>query len=99
MQLMSMTTIGQKYGQQNLSTGSYMKGVRWQDSRIGTTEADAGAWMAEQTGGYCTFPSAETAEAEAGAGAEESLRSDGQGPKWSIQFQDAGNETGSIFLK
>lgn len=91
--LKRMTTIGQKYGQQNLSTGSYMKAVRWQGSRIGTAEADAGAWVAEQTGGYCTFPSK-----EAGAAAE-SLRSDGQGAKWSIQFQDAGNETASIFLK
>lgn len=93
--LKRMTTIGQKYGQQNLGTGSFMKAVRWQNSQIGATEAAAGAWTAEQTGGYCTFPSAETAV----AGADESLRSDGQGPKWSIQFQDAGNETASIFLK
>lgn len=94
--LKRMTTIGQKYGQQNLSTGSFMKAVRWQNSQIGTTEAAAGAWTAEQTGGYCTFPSAETAVAGA---ADESLRSDGQGAKWSIQFQNAGNETASIFLK
>ncbi|MFC3862636.1 hypothetical protein ACFOPQ_17870 [Deinococcus antarcticus] len=87
--LKRMTTIGQTYGKQNLSTGSFMQGVNWQQSRIGTSEADAQDWRAEHTGGYCTFPDPNTPEGQ---------RQDGQGPKWRVDFRDAGNEVDSVRL-
>lgn len=87
--LKRMTTIGQTYGKQNLNTGSFIQGVNWQGSRIGVSEADAQDWRAEHTGGYCTFPEPNTPEGQ---------RSDGQGPKWVVEFRDAGNETDSVRL-
>lgn len=87
--LKRMTTIGQTYGKQNLQTGSFIQGVNWQGSRIGRSEADAQDWRAEQTGGYCSFPDPNTPEGQ---------RADGQGPKWRIDFRDAGNETDNVYL-
>lgn len=87
--LKRMTTIGQTYGKQNLSTGSFIQGANWQGSRLGLTEQDAQDWRAEHTGGYCTFPDPKTPEGQ---------RSDGQGPKWRVDFRDAGNETDSVRL-
>lgn len=87
--LKRMTTIGQTTGQQNLQTGSFLHGVNWQGSKIGTSEQDAQDWRAEQTGGYCSFPDPNTPEGQ---------RADGQGPKWKVEFRDAGNETDSVDL-
>lgn len=87
--LKRMTTIGQKTGQQNLASGSYLHGVDWQESQIGVSGDVAGAWLAEQTGGYCTFPAPDSPQGQ---------RSDGQGSKWVIGFQDAGREKDSVDL-
>lgn len=88
--LKRMTTIGQKRGHQNLQSGSYLRNVRWTNSVIGTTAANARAWQGEQTGGYCSFPDPKTPEG---------VRADGAGPKWQVQYKDAGNETDSVTLR
>lgn len=87
--LKRMTTIGQTTGNQNLATGSFLRGVNWQSSVIGTTEADAQPWKAEQTGGFCSFPAPDSPEG---------VRGDGLGPKWKVEFRDAGSETDSVDL-
>lgn len=85
-----MTTIGQKYGEENLSSGSFLTGVRWSDARIGRTEAEAKPWAAADTGGYCSFPDPKSPEGQ---------RSDGSGkPKWSVAFVSAAEETDSVSL-
>ena len=88
--LKRMTTIGQRRGQQDLQTGSYLRGVRWQGSVIGRSAADAQNWLGAHTGGYCTFPDPKTP-----AG----LRGDGAGAKWQIGYLNPGEETDSITLK
>ena len=88
--LKRMTTIGQNYDHEDLSTGSFMNGVRWMDSRIGTSEADAHTWTADDTGGYCSYPDPKSPEGQ---------RADGQGTRWSVAYTDPANETGSIALK
>ncbi len=87
--LKRMTTIGQTTGNQNLQSGSFLRGVNWQSSAVGTSEADAQPWKAEQTGGYCSFPAPDSPEG---------VRGDGLGPKWKIEFRDAGSETDSVEL-
>lgn len=87
--LKRMTTIGQKTGQQNLSSGSYLRGVDWQESWIGQDAASAEVWRAEQTGGYCTFPAPDSPEGQ---------RADGQGSKWQIDFVNAGQEKDTVEL-
>lgn len=88
--LKRMTTIGQTYGKQNLQTGSYLQGVRWQGSRIGLSDQHWQPWDAEQTGGYCTFPDPHTPEGQ---------KANGNGPKWRIEFQNPGAETDSVYLQ
>ena len=88
--LKRMTTIGQKFGQEDLSTGSYLRGVRWADSRIGQDEASAHTWTPDDTAGYCSYPDPKSPEGQ---------RQDGQGPKWQVAYLDAANETDSIVLK
>ncbi|ADV66320.1 hypothetical protein [Deinococcus maricopensis] len=88
--LKRMTTIGQTYGQQNLQSGSFMRGVRWSDSLIGQTEAAAHLWGADDTGGYCSFPDPKAPEGQ---------RADGSGPKWTVQFVSAAEETDSVVLQ
>lgn len=88
--LKRMTTIGQKTGQQNLQTGSFLQGVNWQDSQIGLNAESAQPWQADHTGGYCTFPDPQTPEGQ---------QATGQGPKWHVAYRDAGNETNSVYLQ
>lgn len=56
--LKRMTTIGQKGGE-SMTTGSFMKGVRWHDITIGRYDSNASSanliyssWGSSQTGGY-----------------------------------------------
>jgi len=88
--LKRMTTIGQNYGQEFLSSGSFMKGVRWMDSRAGTSEAGAHAWTADDTGGYCSYPDPKAPEGQ---------RQDGQGSVWTVEFRDPANETDTVVMK
>ena len=85
-----MTTIGQTYEQENLTSGSFMHGVRWSDAVIGATEADAHPWTANDTGGYCSFPDPKTPE---GKRADDPSRG-----KWEVKFVSAAEETDSITL-
>ncbi len=48
-----VTSIGQK--PQNLSSGSYMKNVAWNNSYIGTVSSKH-KWLANDTAGYITYP-------------------------------------------
>lgn len=85
-----MTTIGQTFGNENLSSGSFLTKVRWSDARIGRTEAEAKPWAAADTGGYCSFPDPKSPEGQ---------RSDESGkPKWSVAFVSAAEETDSVSL-
>lgn len=88
--LKRMTTIGQNYNQENLASGSFMRGVVWQDSTIGTSPAGLRPWTADDTGGYCSYPDPKQPEGQ---------RADGQGSKWSVQYVDPANETDSVMLK
>lgn len=52
--LKRITSIGQSSN--NFNSGSYVKNVKWSNSKIGTTSSNAQQWLAAQTGGYCSFP-------------------------------------------
>lgn len=52
--LKRMTSIAQN--PQNLRSGSRISGVKWSNVQIGTSAADATAWMAQQTDGHMNFP-------------------------------------------
>lgn len=89
--LKRMTTIGQTYGRENLASGSFVRGVRWRDARIGTTEADAAPWRAEHTGGYCSYPDPKTPEGR---------RADRpDAPRWEVAFVSPAEETDAVTLK
>ncbi|WP_027481110.1 hypothetical protein [Deinococcus pimensis] len=88
--LKRMTTIGQTFGKENLTSGSFLTGVRWSEGRIGRTEADAHPWAAADTGGYCSFPDPKSPEGQ---------RADGSGkPKWTVSFVSAAEETDGVTL-
>ena len=53
--LKRMTSIAQDT--QNLSDGSYIDGVDWSNSTIGTSAATAVPWLAAETGGYQSYTS------------------------------------------
>ncbi|WP_028309054.1 hypothetical protein [Desulfitibacter alkalitolerans] len=42
--------------QTNLTTGSYLKNVRWSNSKIGLSDSQSTNWLSNQTGGTCLFP-------------------------------------------
>lgn len=48
-----VTSIGQK--PENLSSGSYIKNVKWSNSYIGTSSSKH-QWLANDTAGYVTYP-------------------------------------------
>jgi hypothetical protein len=52
--LKRMTSIAQNGDQ--FTDGSYMNGVIWSNSMIGTSTADAVPWLAAATGGYQSYP-------------------------------------------
>jgi hypothetical protein len=53
--LKRMTSIAQNGD--NFTDGSYINGVHWYSSMIGTTQSDMHAWSAADTGGYQSYPS------------------------------------------
>lgn len=50
-----LTTMAQKT--ENYGSGSFVKNVKWYNSKIGTSKSNATQWLASQTGGYCIYPS------------------------------------------
>ncbi|MFY0573526.1 hypothetical protein ACN28S_03405 [Cystobacter fuscus] len=52
--LKRVTSIGQSV--QGMYTGSYVKNVHWYNSYIGTSSTSNHAWLAADTGGYCSYP-------------------------------------------
>lgn len=55
--LKRITSIGQLSN--DFNSGSFVKNVKWSNSKIGTTSSDAGQWLAAQTGGYCSYPNSD----------------------------------------
>lgn len=41
---------------QPYNTGSYLKNVRWYNSKIGTSSTSNHQWLGADTAGYCTYP-------------------------------------------
>lgn len=89
--LKRMTTIGQNFGHENLTSGSHLHGVHWRECTIGRTEADAQPWTSAHTGGYCSFPDPKAPE---GKRADDPSKS-----KWRVQWISAAEETDSVTLK
>lgn len=53
--LKRLTSIAQTT--ENYGSGSFVKNVKWYNSKIGTSKNNATQWLANQTDGYCIYPS------------------------------------------